>query len=56
MAVEKDGETYRFTCPCGFESTGWTVKADAAARELQHDLEHETGQPMPELADFTREG
>lgn len=56
MTVEKDGDTYGFTCPCGFTSTGWEVKAAAVARDKQHATEHDTGQPMPELADFDREG
>jgi hypothetical protein len=42
--------------PCGFTSTGWPTKADRDARAAQHKAEHETGDPMPELADFTREG
>jgi hypothetical protein len=42
--------------PCGFTSTGWPTKADRDARAKQHAAEHETGKPMPELADFTREG
>jgi hypothetical protein len=52
-----------FTCDieergaeCGFTSTGWPTKADRDARAKQHKAEHESGQPMPELADFTREG
>jgi hypothetical protein len=52
-----------FTCDtvergaeCGFTSTGWPTKADRDARAAQHKAEHESGQPMPELADFTREG
>ncbi len=50
-----DNGTYWFECPCGFSSSGWDVRADATARRLQHDAEHDTWQPMTELADFTRE-
>lgn len=57
MTVTKDGDTYDFVCPvCGFMSRRWATKAAASARAKQHATEHETGKPMPELADFEREG
>lgn len=41
-----------YTCPdCGFTSTGWPTKKAAAERGKQHQTEHETGEPAPELAD-----
>jgi hypothetical protein len=53
-------EGYGFECPrpgCGFRSDGWRLKKHSVARAKQHDEEHETGEPMPELADFkTHEG
>ncbi len=56
MPVTKaDDGRYRFECPCGFVSSGWEVKADAAERQYQHAAEHDSRQPMTELADFTRE-
>lgn len=36
---------------CGFESTGWPTKASRDERGKQHQAEHETGAPMPELAE-----
>ncbi len=45
---------YSFECPCGFVSDGWEVKADMTARKGQHAAEHDTAEPMTELADFTR--
>lgn len=56
MAVTKGADgCYGFECPCGFVSAGWSKKADATARETQHQAEHDTAEPMTELADFTRE-
>lgn len=43
-----------FTCKepgCEFTSTAWPSKAARDARGRQHRTEHETGEPMPELAD-----
>lgn len=37
---------------CGFTSTGWDTKKASTARGKQHQAEHESGEPMPELADF----
>lgn len=47
-----------YVCPdCGFASTDWPTKKLANDRGKQHQTEHETGKPMPELADFrTQEG
>ena len=39
-----------YVCPdCGFESVGWPTKAAAKRRGEQHQAEHETGAPAPEL-------
>ncbi len=56
MTVTKDATagTYGFVCSCGFRSQGWSVKADATAHKSQHATEHDTAEPMLELADFTR--
>lgn len=44
---------YVFTCAdCGFESSGWSSKQKATARGAEHKAEHESGEPMRELADF----
>jgi hypothetical protein len=41
-----------YTCKgCGFTSTGWPTKKAADSRGKQHQTEHETGDPMPELAE-----
>lgn len=45
-------KTYDYECPCGFVSRGWSKKKDADARGAQHEAEHETGEVMPELAEF----
>lgn len=58
---ESEGNTvYDFVCPvqrCGgnrgpFESLEWPNRKDAEARARQHLEEHETSEPMPELAEF----
>lgn len=39
-----------YECPdCEFVSTGWPTKKAAGERGQQHQAEHETGEPMPEL-------
>lgn len=38
-------------CDCEWKSTGWPSKKQAQERARQHDEEHETQQPMPELKD-----
>lgn len=51
----KRKSSHDFVCEfprCGFASTGWPSAAAAAARGAQHESEHKTGEPMPELADF----
>jgi hypothetical protein len=35
--------------PCGFTSTAWPTEAGAAERGVQHDEEHASGLPMPQL-------
>jgi hypothetical protein len=46
------GETHGFECnDCGFTSDGWPTKKARDARMRQHRAEHETGDPMPELAE-----
>lgn len=45
---------YGFECGrdgCGFTSTGWPTEAAALERQQQHEDEHDTGSPMPELVD-----
>ena len=37
--------------PCGFVSRGWPTKKAAAERGAQHQAEHDSGEPMPELAE-----
>jgi hypothetical protein len=41
-----------FACECGFVSAGHSTKRSRDARLAQHRQEHETGEPMPELAVF----
>lgn len=36
---------------CGFVSSGWPTKKAASERGEQHAAEHESGEPMPELAE-----
>lgn len=44
-----------YECPdCDFVSRGWPTKKAATERGQQHQAEHETGVPMPELN--TQEG
>lgn len=56
MAVNKNGGGgYDFRCTdCGFESNGWRTQALARSRGEQHAQEHESGKPMPELANFEK--
>lgn len=60
MSNERPGDRssgFTYSCPrCPFQSIGWPTAAVAAARGAQHDAEHESGQPMPELADFDPQG
>jgi hypothetical protein len=37
---------------CEFESRGHSKKAQAVARGKEHEAEHETGEPMREIAEF----
>jgi hypothetical protein len=50
-------KSHDYECPeCEFISTGWPTKKAATARGRQHKAEHETGEPMPELATTNQEG
>lgn len=40
---------------CGFESRGHETKKLADARGKEHMQEHESGEPMRELAEFMKE-
>jgi hypothetical protein len=53
--VKTDDGAYDAQCACGFTSSGWELKKNAQARIDQHDLEHQSGLPMPELHDFRAE-
>lgn len=45
---------FTYTCPrCGWTSRGWGSEELAAKRGQQHQEEHETLEPMPELAEFS---
>lgn len=54
--VESDDDTgtHTFMCECGFMSARHETKKSANARGAEHMQEHETGEPMRELADFMR--
>lgn len=46
-------KSYDFECKkCEFKSSGWTSATLRDRRAVQHMEEHETGEPMQELADF----
>jgi hypothetical protein len=55
---DREGK-FAYVCPmrqgtpgeCGWVSYGWDTKKGAAERGAQHQAEHETGEPIPELAD-----
>lgn len=56
--VPDEDDTYTFVCPeCdprrgdAFVSMRWPTKSAATERGKQHLAEHESGEPMPELAD-----
>lgn len=51
----EDAGTYAVVCACGFTSTGWARKRDAADRRDGHALEHDTGEPGAELLGFREE-
>ncbi len=65
--TETDLKVFDFRCPypdgCGepgnaekpFISAGWAERKHAVERGRQHIAEHETGKPMPELAEFWAE-
>lgn len=45
-----------FVCSeCGFTSSGWPTKTARDQRGRQHKAEHESGEPMPELAEFRKD-
>jgi hypothetical protein len=49
-----DNTTHDYVCPeegCGWTSRGWDTKKAATERGKEHKAEHETGDPMPELAE-----
>jgi hypothetical protein len=49
--------THDYECPepnCEFISAGWGTKKARDERGRQHKAEHETREPMQELADFER--
>lgn len=53
--ANEGAEGFIFQCPvrrCGFKSTGWATEELATLRGRQHQHEHETGEPMPELSEF----
>lgn len=64
-STEDDRLVFDFKCPytagClgdngdSFGSYGWNERKHAVERGKQHIAEHETGQPMLELADFWAE-
>ena len=64
--MAKNAKTFDYVCPldkfgrvaeegslipCGFVSRGWPTQEAADATGAAHEKEHETGEPMPELAD-----
>lgn len=49
----EDTSTYDGECAlCGFQSIGWERKKDASERMDAHLAEHETGEPMPDMAEW----
>lgn len=46
-AIEKGSPV----APCGFASRGWSTYEARNERAAQHQAEHATGEPMPELVD-----
>ena len=56
MAVNiTDAGQADFTCDvprCGWASFAWDTPEQAAARGVQHQNEHDTGELMPELTEF----
>jgi hypothetical protein len=54
VSQSEDG-TWGFECQennCEWTSTGWETKKLATTRGDQHKDEHESGEPMQELAEF----
>lgn len=46
---------HAYTCPvCGFSSVGHETKKQRDFRGKQHEEEHESGQIMPEIAEFMK--
>lgn len=53
MSEEQVQETFDYVCPrCGFSSLRWPTAEQRDARGAQHEEEHRTKVPMPELAVF----
>lgn len=68
--MANDETTFDYVCPldqlgrpaepgspvarCGFTSTGWLTAEEAEARGAEHEAEHASKEPMPELADHTQ--
>lgn len=49
-------ETHDFICDrCEFVSHGWGTEVERDARGEQHHAEHDTDEPMQELADFRKD-
>jgi len=55
-------DTFSWNCeevtdygPCGFQTSNWPSQKLADERGAEHMQEHETGEPMRELADFELE-
>ena len=46
-----DDDAHTVLCECGWMSQGWPTQKAAKLRKAEHDKEHETGEPAPELAD-----
>jgi hypothetical protein len=57
MATTKNGDgDWDYVCDvCGFTSMRWATKVLALARGEQHEREHETGELMQDMSDFTAE-
>jgi hypothetical protein len=47
----REGFQYAAVCACGFTSTGWPMKKQAESRRKSHEVEHETGEVMPDKAE-----
>lgn len=51
-----EDNTFDYECAqCSFKSTGWATEELMKARATQHETEHKTNEPMPELVEFLSE-